>query len=117
MTPDRLRAKIATQWGVSSEEFETFLKISDKASAWEKYEFEKFGLGLHNSDEVNVSHPHALPLTKPPEPPQPTLPSDKEIARATWTYFLARAAWIMIVWAVFFGFMIALFGAIYLMVR
>ena len=110
MKPSRLRAKVAAQWGLSSEEFAAFIKLSEKADAWDKYEYEKFGLGLH-SDETKRSEITAPMIT------EPKLPSDREITRATWTYFLARAAWIMMAWAVFFGFMIALFAMLYWMVR
>ena len=92
-----LRTKIASQWGVSSDEFKSFLKIIEKAEAWDKYEYEKYGLGIHH-EKLSSSGANE-PIAD--HTPAPLLPSSREIARATWTYFLARAGWIMVVWITF----------------
>jgi hypothetical protein len=110
MRRDDLQRKIIQQWGANSEEAKLFKQIYRNALQWEKYEYEKYGLGMHDKEKKQVQ---SKPKVTEQNVSHVELPKDYDIFRATWSYFLARAAFIFMMWIVFMIVMGLLFWGIY----
>ena len=113
MKRDDLQRKIAQQWGSKSSEAETFKEIYRKALKWEKYEYEKYGLGMHDKEQKHHPTQNRQEAEHNATVAQVGLPKDYDIFRATWSYFLARAAFIFMMWIVFLIVMGLLFWGLY----
>ena len=118
MKSDELQQKISQQWGPLSEEATAFRDVARKAIKWEKYEYEKYALGKH--DEKTVPKKPA-PKSENPHAPNRSdqkmqLPKETDIFRATWAYFMARAAFIFAMWIVLFVVMGLFFWGMYAMI-
>ena len=112
MKKDELQRKVAMQWGVDSPEAITLKDIYRKALKWEKYEYEKYGLGMHEETRSpKVTEKRASPNDTLRHSVE--LPKEKDIFRATWSYFLARMAFIFMMWIVFIVVMALLFWGVY----
>ena len=111
MKKDELQRKITQHWGANSDEAKLFKDIYRKSLKWEKYEYEKYGLGAHNEVPNRPQHRQEQNSVPPSRPLK--LPKDRDIFRATWSYFLARAAFIFMMWIIFIIVMVLLFWGMY----
>ena len=100
MKKDELQKKISQQWGALSEEASTYRDISKKAIKWERYEFEKYALGKPD-DKKTTQHERTNPQPADHKP-SIALPKETDIFKATWAYFMARAAFIFMMWIILF---------------
>ena len=112
MKKDELQRKIIQQWGAKSSEATTFKDVYRKCLKWERYEYEKYGLGMH-SDEPEPRNTGGRQHNTNTKSHSIELPKENDIFRATWSYFLARAAFIFMMWIIFLVVMILLFWGIY----